>query len=300
MNASDALQDKTPQVAGWIWRCEGWEGAMVDLTIAILTYNGEHLLPAAVASVDRQALPADITMEKLIVDNGSHIPVLAPTGWRVERLPQNGGNIMGTNWCLRAAQGLWVLFLANDVRLHTGCISRLWACRRFADQGLLQPILYQPDGKMDHAGMDWRWPGYGIRRRRFTSHVTQVVPNTCWLAPRDLVWFDHTLGISHEDVDVCLRLSREGHQHYVCPTATATHLMGQTIATHVKELQPYYRKARRIVIVDHYQGMDRLLRLAAVQGVEAVQGLVSHVPWIGRRGTHSRGATPGASSPDSG
>ena len=57
-------------------------------------------------------------------------------------------------------------------------------------------------------------------------------------------------------------------------SAAAVHLMGQTTAKIVKNLSPYYHRARVRVIRRHYRGVNRWSRLAAVGVLDACVGRI--------------------------
>lgn len=248
---------------------------MVDLTIAVLNFNSVGLLDPCLDSIEDQAfLP--VGTELLLVDNGSAFKPAARDGWRAVNFPDNAGNIEGMNRCFREAQGQWVLFVANDVRLHRDCVLEMWKYRQPA--GVSQPVLYQPNWEVDNVGINWCWPGYGIRIRQVPEVLSRVpaFAATCFLMRRDRFFevggFDRFLRISHEDVDLSLRLKG---QCWCVPTAQATHLMGQTIGKVVgRPLSPYYRWARKKVIQKHYRGLDRIARTVAVTVVDGLAALV--------------------------
>ena len=269
---------------------------MVNLTIAILTYNGEHLIDQCLNSVFAQH-PFPTTTEVLVLDNGSREPVSLPRGVaaRVARpdaadLERRGtGNVAGMNRCFQAAQGQWVLFLANDVRLHRECLQRLWESVHHPHVAMVQPLLVDAMGRLDHVGMDWVWPGYGLRRRKAALdpvlEPVPVIPTTCFLLRRDL-WqelggFDETLGLSHEDVDFCLRLDQLCIQRSMCVRhdATATHLGGATIAAveywgRQQALSKAYHEARVKVLRKHYKGLDYWTRRLAVEVLDRGKSLL--------------------------
>ena len=275
---------------------------MVNLTIAILTYNDDTvLLPPAVQSVLEQDLPPKT--EILILDNGSATP-LCPHVWHPtqpvqtirptqEDIDRRGtGNIVGMNRCFEQAQGEWVLFLANDVRLHRYCLDRLLDAIRHpdGDVAMVQPLLVDASGRLDHVGMNWVWPGYGLRRRKASLDPVltrvPVIPATCFLMRRDfwqaLGGFDESLGLSHEDVDFCLRLDRLVLQRcmYVRHDATATHLGGATIAAveywgRQQALSRKYHEARVKVLRKHYRGLDYWTRRLAVEVLDRGKALMS-------------------------
>lgn len=256
------------------------------LTLAILSYNHEDLMQGCLSTI-REALTghewSGDLQEVLILDNGSSPPfttrceVAEVAPWiRTIHLPQNQGNIGGENACFEEARGDWVLFTANDVRFHPGCIRQLWSARSYPRLGQVQPRLFQPNRELDHIGLWWCWPGYGIRIRPRSAQVSSpcipIVPSTCYLMKKS-VWremggFDESLGISHADVDMGLKLAKAGYLNWVCPSASATHLMGQTIAKSGQNLSPSYRSARRQIVHRHYRGLDQWSRLQAIQGLD--------------------------------
>lgn len=241
----------------------------VDLTIAVLTYKDNGLLTDCLQSLWAQDIsdPSLKAWELLIVDDASPEPPQILLPHRLVRHASNSGsNILPSNTAFREAQGEWVLLMANDVRLHPGAIEALWAHRFTHD--ITQPVLYQPDGKVDNVGLRWVWPGYGVRVRNTRSRRVDAFANTCVLM-KQTTWlavggFDVGLGISHEDIDFSLRARRLGYRIGYCPHASATHLMGQTIGRVVqKPLTPYYQAARHRTILTNYQGLDRWARLTA-------------------------------------
>lgn len=251
---------------------------MIDLSVVVLNYNGVRLLPECLEAISAQRWP-DARCEVLVVDNGSTSPPSAAELWdlhgaRLVSFPDNLGNIGGTNRCYASANGEYVLFLANDVRLRPEAVSALWDHRTIDD--ISQPVLWQPDGRIDNVGIKWCWPGYGARVRVLGRPV-DAFANTCHLMKKT-TWatvggFDASLGISHEDVDFSLKARAYGYTIGYCPDAHATHLMGQTIGKVVgRPLSPYYRKARKMVVERHYRGLDRLTRrltVAALDGLAA-------------------------------
>ncbi len=252
------------------------------LTIAVLTYQGAALLPACLTSLNHQRRPF-ASVDFLVLDNGS-TPAASPQdvhaeqGVRLVRREYNLGNIGGMDACFQEALGEWVLFLANDVRLQEDCLVHLWESRRW--NGVVQPVLYQPDGHIDNVGLTWHWPGYGRRVRQLGKppHTTQAFAATCFLMRRELYHtiggFDTRLGISHEDIDFSLRLRALGGTTGYVPTARATHLMGQTIGRveGARSLAPDYHQARMRVLTKHYPGWRGHLRRRVVTLLDGLAG----------------------------
>ncbi len=249
----------------------------IDLSICVLTYEGEQLLPECLSAILRAAEDLPCRWELVVVDNGSSQPVRCLPPARVVRHPTNVGNIAGMNLCFTAATGCWVLFVANDVRLDPGALGELWRYRSYCN--VLQPVLWQPDKEIDNVGISWLWPGYGFRVRQVRpSTVVDAFAATCFLIHKPL-WrsvgpFDSQLGLSHEDIDWSLRLKRlVGGDCRFVPSAHATHLMGQTIGRVTRgALSPQYHRARLRIIEKHYRGLDGWLRRSLIR---LLDGLVA-------------------------
>ena len=254
-----------------------------SLTISVLTYNRwRELLPACLASIDEQQLPTDC--EKLIINNGnnakddiSDMVRLTPPGWTVHTLQQNRGQIGGQNVCFEVANGDWVLFVSDDVRLQPDAVLRLWMSRQ--PDAVLQPIIENPNGSIQNAGMDWWWPGYGIGRRAYRHEWTTIVPSITYLMPRD-VWnllggFDENLQFAYEDVDFGLRMFDRGIHGRVIHDAHATHLANQTLKHTMTHHRQRFHEARLQVIRKHYTGVDRWLRVVAVTVIDGIRKMIT-------------------------
>ena len=253
---------------------------MVDLSITVLHFNRWDLTKYCLASIDAQEIPC--SYEKVLVDNGSTLrlqPETIPTGWKLVSYPDNWGHIKGQNRCFESARGEWVLFVANDVRLYDlDCIRELWRFKEWWQKGLsigqIQPMVQTATRQVDQLGMDWKWPGYGISRKVKPLESIQIVPSTCYLMRKN-VWkciggFDETLGSSHEDVDMGLRLLNQGCTNLLCSEAEVVHLGNATLKHTLSNHRQVFHQARLKVIRKHYQGWDRLLRLAAVYLLDAI------------------------------
>lgn len=251
-----------------------------SLSITVLHYNNDALTTECCDSVDQQEIPVE--HEKVVVDNGSTTPFPPRDGWRVVRLEKNRGNIGGQNACFEHAEGKWILFVANDVRIHKHCIRRLWnTSQENGALGQLQPLLLGVQESIDHSGMHWRWPGYGRRIQKHKNCWTDmdgmqfceatekiaIVPSTCYLLRKDILkdygGFDEQLRSSHEDVDMGLRLRLLGFVNMVRYDATATHLGNATLKHTIRNPSANFHHDRRYVIRKHYWGLDRWLRLCA-------------------------------------
>lgn len=246
------------------------------LSVVVLHYDNKPLTDVCLAHLMANKPLAEAQI--VVVDNGSRIPYTTDYDPQVQvrRIEDNVGNIEGMNRCFQVAEAPWVLFVANDVRLDGDCIRVLWEeAQRLPELGVLQPLLVQPDGWVDNRGLNWRWPGYGERIRWLPINHERRPPRevdafaaTCFLMRKEVFLgfggFEPQLGISHEDVDLSLRLRQMGLRCYGSLQARAMHLMGQTISKRVKNLSGYYHAARIRVIQRNYTGWRKTMRLAAV------------------------------------
>lgn len=123
------------------------------LTVAILNYNGKGMLERCLESIAKQSIKPD---EILVVDNAS-----TDDSWKIakkyEARVYHADNrhkfISGLNDCLREAKGDKIIFMENDIRLHSSFVHEVrseqlsmskWDC--------LVPAVYSPLGKRYEKG----------------------------------------------------------------------------------------------------------------------------------------------------
>ena len=233
------------------------------LSVAVLTYNKwPELLPDCLESIIPQLREGD---ELLVVDNGSDKPVPPSSQYRLVRLPVNRGNVGGQNACLDAAKFRLILFVSDDVRLWKGCLKELVDFYEKRPYIRVQPVIRNLDGTIQNAGMDYRWPGYGISRMKFKSTTTPIIASICYLTGSDRK-FDESLPMAYEDVDMSLRSKGLCG---VCPNAHATHL-GNATLSYTKKDRWRFHQARLQVIDKHFRGIDRWTRKLAVHIIDRI------------------------------
>lgn len=242
------------------------------LTIVVLTYNGEHLLPDCIRSINSQFISYE--HRKVIIDNGSKNPVTGYPGWDVIRIPNNHGHIHGINKAFEYADEGWVLFVSNDVRLGRYCINNMMRATVLnVDQ--LQPVILKPNGEIDNVGMDYVWPGYGIGRTKWKGHRTPVIPNIIFMCKkytwRKVGGFIEGLKSGYEDVDFGLRVRG---RKIVVKGATATHLGNATLKNTLKDVRKIMHRSRMITVRLNFKGFDRWLRLTAIRIIDSIRALL--------------------------
>ena len=146
------------------------------------------------------------------------------------------------NWLAENAKGEYLLFLNNDAFvsgnwLHpmlsvfknqtnvgfVGNVQRLAGTRRYDHMG----VVFSPLGNPRHYGQ-------GFFHRPFKGEVRSwsAVTAACCLIKsslfREYGGFDESFVNGCEDVDLCLRLNREGFSHFVVHDSVIDHVKGAT------------------------------------------------------------------------
>lgn len=253
------------------------ESKQPELSICVLHYQYQELTRDCIVSIDTQEIPC--IYEKLLIDNGSDIPMDVPPDWRLFRSASNIGQIGGQNLCFEQARGDVVFFISNDVRLHQDCLKTLWLLARYFN-GQTMPTILNSNGSIQAQCTSFVWPGYGMNlgspcnnRLMHTTPAPDYIPSICYLMPKKL-WksiggFDEQLLTSHEDVDMGLRLGRDKLQ--VVYVAKVTHLGNATLRHTLSHHRQAFHQARLKVILKHYRHLDYWTRYLAIQ-------LLDHLP----------------------
>lgn len=241
------------------------------LSIVVLTYNGDHLLPDCLASIEAQEIP--VSHEKLILDNGSATPAPWRKGWITRRLAPNVGHIQGQNECFHYAMGEWVLFVSNDVRLEPNCIQELIILTEKYQLSQMMPTILWPNGETQSTGLCNIWPGYWGNR---TSEWLKVsaIPSIIYLMKKS-AWqqvggFDTGLVRSHEDADMGMQLRRAHHKVGHLIPARAIHLANQTLKHQPGNVKAAFHADRLYVVNKHYKGLSRLIRVGAIRVLDGL------------------------------
>ena len=230
-----------------------------DFSIVIVNINAAKLLRACLDSIE--ATRADITVQTIVVDNGStdaSLSMLQSEYPNVVSLPQgrNIGYVPANNIGMRSATGRYMMYLNNDTELRPGCLQALAA---FLDAnprvGAISGKIMNPDGS--DQGVARRFPSLmnGLFGRR--SVLTKWFPNNPWAArymlclhrPDDQPFevdilsaacmvvrtdqvksmggFDEAFTLYWVDAELCGRLKRAGYTIWCVPKAGIMHYEGK-------------------------------------------------------------------------
>lgn len=223
----------------------GEKGKAPSVWAIVLTYGGEEITAACIDSLLAQDYASLTT---LLVDNassdgsGERLRVRYPqirylnTG---ANLGYTGGNNRGIAYALeRGAE--YLLILNNDTVVEPDCVSLLVESTRGLDKvGVVAPkiLCYDDPGLIWYAGGDYSVARtVGIHRRAFQRDTpdegAQIVEVTfatgcAFLMPagvaRETGGFRDEFFMYCEDVELSLRLNREGYRLYYQPAARLLH-----------------------------------------------------------------------------
>jgi GT2 family glycosyltransferase len=227
------------------------------VTVAVLSYDGRHLLEKALPSIAAQSHP---DLDVLVVDNGSSDGTAAwlASAWpgvRVFALPSNVGVTAALNVCAGAAEGELVMLLNNDVELEPDCVERLVAALdEHPEAGSASPKLldFHDRGVLDGAGDEFTWTGSPRRRGhgerdRGQYDADQEIFGACGGAAiyraealKRVGPFDEDFFAYYEDSDWSLRAQVAGLGCRYVPAAVVYHMGSATLGREMTDFTRYH------------------------------------------------------------
>ena len=144
------------------------------------------------------------------------------------------------NWAVRRASGEYIVFLNNDVEVRSGWLTELLSVCMRPEVGAAGAKLYFPDGKIQSAGiavgiggiagslftgMNGSFSGY-LHKASLLQDLSAVTA-AMMIVKREAFekagGFTEELAVAFNDVDLCLKLRRDGWLIVYDPYAEATH-----------------------------------------------------------------------------
>jgi GT2 family glycosyltransferase len=247
------------------------------LTVAVLSYDGRHLLEVILPSLARQSFR---DFEVVVVDNGSRDDTVA---WLAERWPQvevvslahNVGVTAALNVCARAGRGELVGLFNND--LEPDCLGELVAAMRAHPQaGWAGAKLrdFEQRDVIDGAGDVFTWAATGGRRGHGERDVGQydqprAIFGACGGAAlyrrsalERVGEFDEDFFAFYEDVDWNLRAQLAGLSCRYVPGAVVYHMGSATIGRGLSDFTRYHLWRNTLWIIAKDLPAGALLRHA--------------------------------------
>ena len=232
------------------------DGEAPLLTVAVLSYDGRHLLELILPSLARQSFR---DFEVIVVDNGSRDDTVAwlSEHWpavQVVSLAQNIGVTAALNVCARAGRGELVGLFNNDLEADPDCLGELVAALREHPQaGWAGAKLrdFEQRDVLDGAGDVFTWAATGGRRGHGERDVGQydeprAIFGACGGAAlyrrstlQQVGDFDEDFFAFYEDVDWNLRAQLAGFSCRYVPSAVVYHMGSATIGRGLSDFTRY-------------------------------------------------------------
>ena len=221
---------------------------MTGVDVVVVTYNSADTIGSAVAQ-----LAAVESVRVIVVDNASNdetVELLRTLPVETVPLEQNGGFAHGCNVGWRAGEAPYVLFLNPDARIDAAAVAALASELDRDDKvGAVAPRIEEPDGSLDFSLRRFprlrssfaqafflhrvfpeaAWVDEVIRDpgEYERSHPAEWVSGACFAVRRsvleELGGLDESFFHYSEDVDICARIWRAGHEVRFVPAALAEH-----------------------------------------------------------------------------
>jgi GT2 family glycosyltransferase len=221
------------------------EEPTVDWSIVIPTINDAQRVVKCITTC-RQHLQRDLTVEFIVVDDGTHDPALlqeleqaaADFEFRLLLNHQNLGFSASVNHGMRHAQGRFIALCNNDILFFQPCLEAFTAAfDADPEVGILGARLLYPRGTLQHAGMD-KVPGQLRWHHAFHDypgdHSAARVGRSVWSVTgalmalrretlQQLGGLSIAYATAYEDLDYCLHAWSNGLRVGYCPEAVAVH-----------------------------------------------------------------------------
>ena len=225
------------------------------ISVVSLTWNSERFVPTYLSSLFTDARSSGVSIEVLIVDNGSKDGTLTQLaewekhpGVHLFRQPINRGTTVSRNIALKQTRGEFVFVVDSDTRILPGTLEGLLAAfaalEKHTNVGLLCPKLTYPDGEFQESAR--RFPTLATKAFRllrwdsvrkweesipavFAGRATPVDYgiSAAWFFRRSLLervgYLDEKIFYAPEDVDFCARVWKSGAEVWYSPNVTVVH-----------------------------------------------------------------------------
>ncbi len=251
-----------------------------DVSVIIVNFNGEDVLPQAVASV--LTLP-DRPGELIVVDNGStdgslgFLHTVTDPLLKVVTLGENRGVAGGRNRGVMQAGGRVLAFLDSDGEATPSWLGEsLAVLSAHPEAGAVAPLVLMEDGSViNGAGSFLDASGHGRDRlwgEPLDSHGADLAlwheqpvdyPMGCGMVIRrrglDSLWpLDEALAKWHDDTEIGLRIRRLGYEVLFSRTAAVLHHPGHSDPKNPGERQLLAEMARLRLLWKYYPGPTAL------------------------------------------
>lgn len=257
---------------------------MSSVAVVILNYNGKELLKKFLPGVIEHSPSARI----IVADNNSNdgsIELLNKEFPSIEIIPisSNLGFCGGYNYALRQVNADYYLLLNSDVEVTANWLTPLVNLLDGDNTiAAVQPkiLSYHQKNKFEHAGAGGGFIdtlGYPFCRGRIFDKLEEdngqyddSVPafwssGACMLIRSTLFksfnGFDETFFAHMEEIDLCWRLKREGHQIYYCGASKIYHMGGGTLSESSPRKTYYNFRNGLILLIKNLDPLNLAIKL---------------------------------------
>lgn len=266
------------------------------LSVILVYHNDRRHLGACLEAIGR--ISPDLPLETILVDNastdgGAEEAAASFPAVRIIRNEANPGFGAANNRAVRESSGEFLLFLNTDTVLQPGAVALLLDALRADDAAVAAgPLLYPGEGKAQVSfGNRVDFVGQLVQKLFLNPFYKKAVlrhprtRRTGWLSAACLLCrraafaaaggFDERFFLFFEDIDLCLRMQKDGGRLLHVPAARVFHAGGGSTGARPASSRLAYRRSQLLFYRKHAsRGSLRLLRgyLRIVFGVQKVLG----------------------------
>ena len=295
---------------------------MREFSVVIPSHRRADLLQLCLQSVTRFAPPRT---EIIVVDDGSSASLISRMADRFDatviRYAKARGFCAAVNVGIAAARGDLVELLNDDAEVTEGWADAILPHFDDPDIAAVTPVVRWPDGRIDTAGDDYDVGGFArklhhkqlraatVRERGGSapsrSRLVKSVSACAAFYRRDALLeiggFPEHFGAYFDDVDVSLRLRKQGYRLIVEPRSTVIHHGGQSHRPSRRLMEQQSRNEEWLYWRNN-ESLKTLPRHAAVLAGKALRRMEEGTlgPWLAgrlRAITASRSSPPSRSGP---
>lgn len=269
--------------------------SMIDLSIAIVSYNTKEVLIDCLRSIHAHTIAT--TFEAIVVDNDSRDGTVAALkeaypAMRIVANPDNRGFAKAVNQAVAVSRGRHVLLLNSDTIVKDQALATMVGyLDSHPDVGAVSCKQRTGEGNLSRTC----FPFPSIRDHLFYSALFQRIAPTmqataaatheidCTLS-QDVDWangaclmvrtellrqlggLDEGFFMYFEDIDLCMRIHRQGYRVYHLAESEIVHLVGRSSGHAVDRLNLEWELSRIRYIEKHFSPVKRRLMKGWIAG----------------------------------
>lgn len=199
-------------------------------------------------------------------------------------LKNNQGVASTINTGLRASTGQWIGTVNDDTILSSDWIETCLECDTH-EVGVLNPLIYHPDGIMESAGVTVLKKGQAFPIKVIPSNnkciEADAVNGAIVLYKNEALnragIFDERFGSYLEDIDLSLRIKRNGFKNIICLQTRVTHIGHATSTQTIWKIKPMLDFRNWIyVIIKNWSVSDLLFNfpIIIIERMKNISGIL--------------------------